>query len=66
MPTLIKHQPWIPGFKVGNACVMPMSAYFAMATTSYERMAAMNVGSVVEGQIKVMMKEAVDYARTKS
>ena len=63
MPTLINLQPWMPGFKVGNACVMPMSAYFTMATTPYERRATMDI-TVVEGQIKAMMKEAVGHVRT--
>ena len=65
MPTLINPKPWMPGFKVGNACVMPLTAYFAMATTPYERKATMDI-ILVEKQIKVMMKEAVDHARTRT
>ena len=65
MPTLINPKPWMPGFKVGNACVMPMNAYFTMATSQYERLAAQGIQKV-EGQLKAMMKEAVDHARTRS
>ena len=65
MPVLINPKPWMPGFKVGNACVMPISAYFTMATSQYERLAAQGIQKV-EMQIARMMKEAVDHARTRS
>lgn len=59
----MKHRVWQPGFKVGNACMMPMSAYFTMATSQYERLAAQGIQKV-EAQVKQMMKEAVDHARS--
>lgn len=65
MPTLINPQPWMPGFKIGNACVMPLTAYFSMATSQYERLAAQGIQNV-EMQVARMMKEAVDHARTRS
>lgn len=61
----MKHKVWQPGFKVGNACMMPMSAYFTMATSQYERRASQDIQRV-ETQIKQMMKEAVDHARTRT
>lgn len=60
----MKHRVWQPGFKVGNACMMPMSAYLTMATSQYERESAMGISNV-EAQIKQMMKEATNHARTK-
>ena len=65
MPTLINPKPWMPGFKVGNACMMPLTAYFSMATSQYERLAAQGIQKV-EMQIARMMKEAVEYVRTRS
>lgn len=60
----MKHKVRQPGFKVGNACMMPMSAYFTMATSQYERLSTQGIQKV-EMQIARMMKEAVDHARTK-
>ena len=65
MSPLINPKPWKPGFKVGNACMMPLTAYFAMATSQYERLAAQGIQHV-EMQIAKMMKEAVDHVRTRS
>ena len=60
----MKHRVWQPGFKVDNACMMPMSAYFTMATSQYERLAAQGIQKV-EMQIARMMTEATNHARTK-
>ena len=65
MSTLINPKPWQPGFKVSNGCVMPLTAYFAMATSQYERLVAQGIQKV-EMQIARMMKEAVDHARTRT
>ena len=61
----MKHKAWQPGFKVGNACMMPLAAYFSMATSQYERLAVQGIQNV-EMQIARMMKEAVDHARTRT
>ena len=65
MIPLINPKPWKPGFTVGNACMMPLAAYFSMATSQYERLAAQGIQKV-EMQIAKMMKEAVDHVRTRS